>query len=269
MGTIQGFTLPLQASQLGPALASLIPSPLTPTTLFAIRHLGVFLSFPQLEIWRSGRGRHAQKVLGKSGRVGPGTPGLNVPAGAANPLSPPSCCPPDRGTCCATLELGRGAATISTEGYSPTPGLEWPPRGEARLQGAWKRDRGCLFSCLSWRRLPYWGPVFLELKHTALSPHRAVTFSKQDFSVGGLRGKPPSGRQQASPLARDPWRHRPWTATLSEHVSLVCLWFCVRQRPCVPEADSSTISLGHLKRSILESNPGMDSTEESFVGAGG
>lgn len=142
-------------------------------------------------------------------------------------------------------------------------------RGEARLQGAWKRDRGCLFSCLSWRRPPYWGLVFLELKHTALSPHRAVTFSKQDFSVGGLRGKPPSGRQQASPLARAPWRHRPWTATLSEHVSLVCLWFCVRQGPCVLEADSSTISLGHLRRSILESNPGMGSTEEPFAGVGG
>lgn len=86
----------------------------------------------------------------------------------------------------------------ATAPFSALSGLQ---HREARLQGAWKRDRGCLFSCLSRRLLPDWGLVFLELKHTALSPHWAVSFSKQDFSVGDFRGKPLSGGLQASPSA--------------------------------------------------------------------
>ena len=86
-------------------------------------------------------------------------PGLSAGSeprsGATNPLPLPSVCQTEAH---GTQELGCGAAATSTKGHSPTLGLEWPPaRGAARLQGAWKLDHGCLFSCLSWRRLPH-GP---------------------------------------------------------------------------------------------------------------
>lgn len=136
----------------------------------------------------------------KVAELGLWTPGLNVRSGAASLLSPPSCCPPDRGACCATLELGRGVATISTALLLALSGLQ---RGEARLQGAWKRDRGCLFSCLSWRRLPYWGLVFLELKHSSV-PTPGNDLLKAGFLCGRLKGQATKWKAAGQPLGPSP-----------------------------------------------------------------
>lgn len=54
LGTVQVFTVPLKASQPGP-LASLNPITLDTHYLFALQCLGVFLSVPELEMWRPGR----------------------------------------------------------------------------------------------------------------------------------------------------------------------------------------------------------------------
>lgn len=110
-------------------------------------------------------------------------------------------------------ELGGGGTPYchTHQGVHPTLGLGGPAvHRAARLQGAWKHDRGCLFSCLRWRLLPPWGLVFLELKPSALSPPLGSDFPKQGFSVGGLRDKPPSGGLQASPSAIAPWRSPAW-----------------------------------------------------------